>query len=369
MSQIFEIVQSLSGQRNCTTIPVPYLDYFSGDQQAHALGAVLNQLVFWSGKSDLNDGWFYKEHSELAAEIRGVSEDQVQRLVNKICTRWLPGVVEKAQRQVNGTKKTHYRINGEALINVLFPATLDSAESRNGKREVAEPIPQNHGTENAEARNPNREVAEPILYTDHYSDHHKQISNPSCPDASLPDDVKPVDDFKSVHPEAVVFSTAKRQWGTQEDLTCAEWIHKRIRKLYETAAESDGEVVLPKAPNWTAWANEVRLMRTQDGRTHNQICTMFDRVSRDPFWCRNILSPAKLREKWDELSLKLSPTGGRTSRGDDHCFKTSYQNTDYSQVKADATSLLFNSTCRISNACGIVQCIYCSVTRAEWGRI
>ena len=202
MSQIFEIVQSLSGQRNCITIPVPYLDYFSGDQQAHALGAVLNQLVFWSGKSDLNDGWFYKEHSELAAEIRGVSEDQVQRLVNKICTRWLPGVVEKAQRQVNGTKKTHYRINGEALINVLFPVTLDSAESRNGKREVAEPIPQNHGTENVEPRNPNREVAEPILYTDHYSDHHKQISNPSCPEASQPDaeSSSPVEQFLAKHP-------------------------------------------------------------------------------------------------------------------------------------------------------------------------
>ncbi|WP_313471727.1 conserved phage C-terminal domain-containing protein [Atlantibacter hermannii] len=187
MSQIFEIVQSLSGQRNCITIPVPYLDFFAGDQQAHALGAVLNQLVFWSGKSDLNDGWFYKEHSELAAEIRGVSEDQVQRLVNKICTRWLPDVVQKAQRQVNGTKKTHYRINGEALIDVLFPPTLVSAESRNGKREVAEPVTQNHGTENAEARDPNREVAEPILYTDHYSDHHKQIIKPSCPVAAQPD--------------------------------------------------------------------------------------------------------------------------------------------------------------------------------------
>lgn len=187
MSQIFEIVQSLSGQRNCITIPVPYLDFFAGDQQAHALGAVLNQLVFWSGKSDLNDGWFYKEHSELAAEIRGVSEDQVQRLVNKICTRWLPEVVQKTQRQVNGTKKTHYRIDGEALINVLFPATQVSAESRNGKREVAEPIPHNHGTENAEPQNPNREVAESILYTDHYTDHHKQIINPSCQVAAQPD--------------------------------------------------------------------------------------------------------------------------------------------------------------------------------------
>jgi hypothetical protein len=77
----------------------------AGDQQAHALGAVLNQLVFWSGKSDQKDGWFYKEHSELAAEIRGVSEDQIQRLVNKICTRWLPGIIEKAQRQLMVRKR------------------------------------------------------------------------------------------------------------------------------------------------------------------------------------------------------------------------------------------------------------------------
>nr|WP_233407236.1 hypothetical protein [Citrobacter freundii] len=331
MSQIFEIVQSLSGQRNCITIPVPYLDYFSGDQQAHALGAVLNQLVFWSGKSDLNDGWFYKEHSELAAEIRGVSEDQVQRLVNKICTRWLPGVVEKAQRQVNGTKKTHYRINGEALINVLFPVTLDSAESRKGKREVAEPIPQNHGTENAEARNPNREVAEPILYTDHYSDHHKQISNPSCPEASQPDadSLSPVEQFLAKHPEAVTLNVPKRQWGSQDDLTCAEYLWGKIISMYEQAAESDGEVVRPKEPNWASWANEVRLMVAQDGRTHKQICALFKRANQDSFWCKNVLSPSKLREKWDELSLKLS-VSMKQPVGDSPVARASYQSVDYS---------------------------------------
>ncbi|HHK9581380.1 TPA: hypothetical protein ACQZIS_002684 [Citrobacter braakii] len=309
MSQIFEIVQSLSGQRNCITIPVPYLDYFSGDQQAHALGAVLNQLVFWSGKSDLNDGWFYKEHSELAAEIRGVSEDQVQRLVNKICTRWLPGVVEKAQRQVNGTKKTHYRINGEALINVLFPVTLDSAESRNGKREVAEPI----------------------LYTDHYSDHHKQISNPSCPEASQPDaeSSSPVEQFLAKHPEAVTWNVPKRQWGSQDDLTCAEYLWGKIIAMYEQAAESDGEVVRPKEPNWASWANEVRLMVAQDGRTHKQICALFKRANQDSFWCKNILSPSKLREKWDELSLKLSVSMKQPS-GDSPVARASYQTVDYS---------------------------------------
>ena len=60
--------------------------------------------------------------------------------------------------------------------------------------------------------------------------------------------------------------------------------------LYEKAAETDGELARPREPNWAAWANDVRLMCSQDQRTHYQICKMFKRVQSDPFWCRNILS-------------------------------------------------------------------------------
>lgn len=99
----------------------------------------------------------------------------------------------------------------------------------------------------------------------------------------------------------------KKKWGTSEDHQCAEWIFSRIKKLYEKAAETDGEVSRPKDPNWNTWANEIRLMRAIDGRSHRQICELFKRVQSDSFWCKNVLSPSKLREKWDELSLKLSP--------------------------------------------------------------
>ncbi|EON7166369.1 helix-turn-helix domain-containing protein, partial [Escherichia coli] len=104
---------------------------------------------------------------------------------------------------------------------------------------------------------------------------------------------------------AVVFSAKKRQWGSQEDLVCAQWIWGRIVSLYEQAASYDGEITRPKEPNWTAWANDVRTMRMLDGRTHRQICEMFGRLQRDSFWVKNIMSPAKLREKWDELVIRL----------------------------------------------------------------
>ncbi|EHL7578940.1 hypothetical protein NZZ09_005560, partial [Escherichia coli] len=104
---------------------------------------------------------------------------------------------------------------------------------------------------------------------------------------------------------AVVFSAKKRQWGSQEDLACAQWIWGRIVGLYEQAASDDGEIMRPKEPNWTVWANDVRTMRMLDGRSHRQICEMFGRVQRDPFWVKNIMSPSKLREKWDELVIRL----------------------------------------------------------------
>jgi hypothetical protein len=178
MSRIFEVVQAMSGQKNCIVIPGPYLDFFSSDQQSFALAAVLNQLVFWTGKSSQDDGWFYKTHEELASELRGVSEDQVQRVVSKLRKKYLPGVIEVSTRKVNGTPKNHYRIDGDKLIALIFPAVVDSAESRNEKREGTESITQNHGMENAEVQEQSRDSAESYLYTDHYSDQNKQIIKP-----------------------------------------------------------------------------------------------------------------------------------------------------------------------------------------------
>jgi hypothetical protein len=83
-NQVFEIVQAMSGQGNCITIPGPYLDFFAGDRQQHLLAAILNQLVFWSGKSSLDDGWFTKSTQRLrkrfAPKMAMWSEKQCSRL-------------------------------------------------------------------------------------------------------------------------------------------------------------------------------------------------------------------------------------------------------------------------------------------------
>ena len=59
-----------------------------------------------------------------------------------------------------------------------------------------------------------------------------------------------------------------------------------------------------KKPNMDSWANEVRLMREQDKHTHKDIISLFRFANSDNFWKSNILSPKKLREKWDVLIIK-----------------------------------------------------------------
>nr|WP_279079355.1 conserved phage C-terminal domain-containing protein [Hafnia alvei] len=206
MSRIFEVVQSLSGQRNSITFPRPYLAFFSGDQQCYPLAAVLNQLVFWSGYSTQADGWFYKSHEQLGEEAGGLSEEQVRRLIKKITQKYLPNIVQVDIRKVNGTPTKHYRIDGEALISKIFPPELEASKARNGNGEVdesdgngngedAESIRRKCGMETAKVRNHgNGEVAESFLYTDLDTDRDLHIS---CQADELPDEL-PDDDVDPV---------------------------------------------------------------------------------------------------------------------------------------------------------------------------
>lgn len=96
----------------------------------------------------------------------------------------------------------------------------------------------------------------------------------------------------------------RKKHGTQEDHDAARYIFGKVRTVDQTAKE----------PNWDSWANEVRLMREQDGRTHREICELFTWANSDSFWKSNILCPAKLREKWTQLQAKRRTSAGHGGR-------------------------------------------------------
>ena len=53
------------------------------------------------------------------------------------------------------------------------------------------------------------------------------------------------------------------------------------------------------------WAEEMRLMMTRDQREEMPIAILIEFATEDPFWRSNILSAAKLREKYDQLEAKM----------------------------------------------------------------
>lgn len=58
------------------------------------------------------------------------------------------------------------------------------------------------------------------------------------------------------------------------------------------------------------WANDIRLMRERDNRTHREIAALFKWANDDGFWRANILSPGKLRAKWPQLEAQRKQVKG-----------------------------------------------------------
>ncbi|EBP3772020.1 replication protein [Salmonella enterica] len=115
-------------------------------------------------------------------------------------------------------------------------------------------------------------------------------------------------------PEAAIQRGNK--WGTAEDLTAAEWMFDLIKTISPSA----------RKPNLAGWANDIRLMRECDGRTHRDMCVLFRWACHDSFWAGNVISPAKLREKWTQLDINRNKqqTGTTASKS-----KLDLNNTDW----------------------------------------
>lgn len=85
----------------------------------------------------------------------------------------------------------------------------------------------------------------------------------------------------------------------EKDLECAKWFFSRV------------QIIVPKAkkPNFETWANVIRKIRELDNRDPRDICALFDWCNKHEFWHKNILSPEKLRAKWDTLTAQRGNNG------------------------------------------------------------
>jgi hypothetical protein len=121
----------------------------------------------------------------------------------------------------------------------------------------------------------------------------------SCPDSGEPDEATGIVGGES--------SSRGKAKATEEDVDLANWFWQSILEIQPGR----------KPPRLERWAESIRIIRERDGRSHDEIRALITLVQRDPFWRVNVLSPDKLRQKWDdlELRLKISPPEQRNGHG------------------------------------------------------
>lgn len=142
---------------------------------------------------------------------------------------------------------------------------------------------------------------------------NKNINNSTSENSGESSD-KPGKKPPVMKPEAAIQSGTK--WGTSEDLRCAEWLFTMVQSISPSA----------KKPNFAGWANDIRLMRERDDRTHYEIAALFKWACNDKFWKGNVLCPATLRDKWTQLDIKRNKqqTGEEPGKPD-----LDFNNTDW----------------------------------------
>lgn len=100
---------------------------------------------------------------------------------------------------------------------------------------------------------------------------------------------------ESIEPKGSIDSSKKKsrpkKWGEEIDHTLTD----------EMVSAVSADLDAPVKHNPNAWANEFRLMRTRDNRTPEQIRYLITWTAKHDFWSGIVLSPSKLREKWDQL--------------------------------------------------------------------
>ena len=136
--------------------------------------------------------------------------------------------------------------------------------------------------------------------------------------------------YQNTEVEANKQLTNKQQTNNKQITTNEEYKNKKKEKNKDnTFVPTDVETSLccylkdrilsnnPKARvnGVVRWAKDVRLMVRIDKRTPEEIRALIDFSQSDSFWKANILSMGKLREKFDQLTLKMK--GGNLDKGKD----------------------------------------------------
>ncbi|KKB24454.1 phage protein [Staphylococcus carnosus] len=138
---ISSIITQFSGRNNIIPIPVVYIQL----TEDYPSAALLNQMIYWSDRTNRKDGYFYKSYNEWFDELH-LTEYQVRRATNKLKSF---GFVETALKKANGAPTLHYKVDtkevSEWILKKLKNGNLrnlrmDSEETQQSLTEITTEI-------------------------------------------------------------------------------------------------------------------------------------------------------------------------------------------------------------------------------------
>ena len=113
--EFFEIVKQLGGSGFLLTTPRIFIQITGDMESAH----LLSQCLYWSDRSALADGWFWKTSQDWSEEL-ALSDYRVRKAIGRL--REL-GILTTDLRKVNGAPTLHFHIEEEVLVALISQVT------------------------------------------------------------------------------------------------------------------------------------------------------------------------------------------------------------------------------------------------------
>jgi hypothetical protein len=108
------LIESISGQASVITILRLYVDIFDDLDTA----AVVSQVVFWSDRGTIEDGWFYKSRADWQKSI-GIKRSALDSAIKRANSK-APGLIQTKTRPARGNSPTlFYRLDMDIMTRLV----------------------------------------------------------------------------------------------------------------------------------------------------------------------------------------------------------------------------------------------------------
>lgn len=107
-TQAYNLIRQFTGQANTLTIPRPFISMTGSLESA----LLLSQIIYWSDRATMKDGWFCKSYPDWEAELT-LSQYQVSKAIKTLKEFG----VETKLKKFNDIPTLHYRINTPVFLD------------------------------------------------------------------------------------------------------------------------------------------------------------------------------------------------------------------------------------------------------------